>query len=169
MPRISLRCTNRVGSHWAGDQERLPLSEMPSVRASTIGNLSPESTTRLGANPPVNPFTCFLRDAQVLVTILFECGTVLPPLCYEAAGAYSAEPGLGRFASGVPERPDVLYDKPMLHQRVKLLRSSGGIEAGSGRAIAGIVMGSIVCGLCVFALLVEVVAFLLTGGPIPAY
>jgi hypothetical protein len=49
------------------------------------------------------------------------------------------------------------------------VRNGGGTTAGSGRAIAGIVLGSIVCGLCASALLVEVVAFLLTGSPIPVY
>ena len=52
---------------------------------------------------------------------------------------------------------------------LRRVRNSGGTMAGSGRAIAGIVMGSIVCGLCAFALLVEVVVFLLTGAPVPAY
>lgn len=70
------------------------------------------------------------------------------------------------FPFGVLLGPAALFTGISALRRV---RNSGGTMAGSGRAIAGIVMGSIVCGLCAFALLVEVVAFVLTGAPIPAY
>jgi hypothetical protein len=70
------------------------------------------------------------------------------------------------FPFGVLLGPAALFIGISALRRV---RNGGGTMAGSGRAIAGIVMGSIVCGLCAFALLVEVVAFLLTGAPIPAY
>ncbi|OLC25290.1 MAG: hypothetical protein AUH40_06830 [Chloroflexi bacterium 13_1_40CM_65_17] len=52
---------------------------------------------------------------------------------------------------------------------LRRIRNNGGTKAGSGRAIVGIVMGSIVCSLCAFALLVEVISRLLTGASIPAY
>ena len=52
---------------------------------------------------------------------------------------------------------------------LRRLRNGRRTMAGSGRAIAGMVMGSIVCGLCAFALLVEVVVFLLTGALVQAY
>lgn len=70
------------------------------------------------------------------------------------------------FPFGVLLGPAALFTGISALRRV---RNSGGTMAGSGRAIAGIVMGSIVCGLCAFALLLEVVVFLLTGAPIPAY
>lgn len=41
--------------------------------------------------------------------------------------------------------------------------------AGSGQAIAGTVMGAIVSGLSALFLFFELVVFLSTGGPIPAY
>jgi hypothetical protein len=41
--------------------------------------------------------------------------------------------------------------------------------AGSGLAIAGIVTGGIVCGFYALIAFFEIVVFLLTGGPIPAY
>jgi hypothetical protein len=41
--------------------------------------------------------------------------------------------------------------------------------AGSGQAIAGIVMGGIVCGFYALIVFFELVAVLLTGEPIPAY
>lgn len=69
------------------------------------------------------------------------------------------------FPFGVLLGPAALFTGISALRRV---RNSGGTMAGSGRAIAGIVMGSIACGLCAFALLLEVVVFLLTGAPIPA-
>ena len=39
----------------------------------------------------------------------------------------------------------------------------------SGLAIAGIVTGGIVCGFYALIAFFEIVVFLLTGGPIPAY
>ncbi len=70
------------------------------------------------------------------------------------------------FPFGVVLGPAALYTGISALRRG---RNSGGTMAGSGRAIAGIVMGSIVCCLCGFALLIEVVVFLLTGAPMPAY
>jgi len=70
------------------------------------------------------------------------------------------------FPFGVLLGPAALFTRI---SALRCVRSSGGTMADSGRAIAGIVMGSIVCGVCALALLVEVVVFLLTGAPIPAY
>jgi len=44
----------------------------------------------------------------------------------------------------------------------------GEIVAGSGFAIAGIVMGASVSGFYALIVFFEIVVFLLTGGPIPA-
>jgi uncharacterized Tic20 family protein len=52
---------------------------------------------------------------------------------------------------------------------LRRIKRSGRMQAGSGLAVAGIVMGAIVCGLYALILLVELAAFLLTGGLIPAY
>jgi len=51
---------------------------------------------------------------------------------------------------------------------LRRIRSASGLD-GSGLAVASIVMGAIVCGLYALILLVELAAFLLTGGLIPAY
>jgi uncharacterized membrane protein len=55
---------------------------------------------------------------------------------------------------------------------IKALRriSNGGRAlTGSGQAVAGIVMGAIVCAFYALIVFLELVAFALTGGPIPAY
>jgi hypothetical protein len=49
------------------------------------------------------------------------------------------------------------------------IQKSNGNIPGLGFAIAGIVMGAIVSGFYALILVFEVVVFLLTGGPIPAY
>ena len=49
------------------------------------------------------------------------------------------------------------------------IQSGDGHVAGLGLAIAGTVTGGIVSGFYALILLLEVVAFLLSGGPIPAY
>jgi Domain of unknown function (DUF4190) len=51
---------------------------------------------------------------------------------------------------------------------LRRINRSGRSLNGSGLAIAGIVMGAIVCGLYVAILLAELAALLLTGGLIPA-
>jgi hypothetical protein len=52
---------------------------------------------------------------------------------------------------------------------LRRINRSGRSLDGSGFAIAGIVMGAIVCSLYSVILLTELAAFLLTGGLIPAY
>ena len=49
------------------------------------------------------------------------------------------------------------------------INASGRAIAGSGQAIAGFVMGAIVSAFYALILFLEVVAVVLTGGPIPAY
>jgi uncharacterized Tic20 family protein len=49
------------------------------------------------------------------------------------------------------------------------IQKSNGRLPGLGFAIAGTVMGTIATGLYALILFFEVVAFLLTGGPLPAY
>jgi ABC-type dipeptide/oligopeptide/nickel transport system permease component len=48
------------------------------------------------------------------------------------------------------------------------INRSGRALGGSGLAIAGIVMGAIVCALYALIVFFELVAFVLTGGPMPA-
>jgi hypothetical protein len=52
---------------------------------------------------------------------------------------------------------------------LRRIQKSSGSLPGLGFAIAGVVMGAIATALYALILVVEVVAFLLTGGPIPAY
>jgi uncharacterized Tic20 family protein len=52
---------------------------------------------------------------------------------------------------------------------LRRINRSGRMLLGSGLAIAGLVMGAIVCAFYALIVFFELVAFLLTGGPIPAY
>jgi Domain of unknown function (DUF4190) len=51
---------------------------------------------------------------------------------------------------------------------LRRINRSGRALAGSGQAIAGIVMGAIVCALYALIVFFELVAVVLTGGPMPA-
>jgi uncharacterized Tic20 family protein len=52
---------------------------------------------------------------------------------------------------------------------LRRIQKSNGSLPGLGFAIAGTIMGAIATGLYAVILLFEAVAFVLTGGPIPAY
>ena len=52
---------------------------------------------------------------------------------------------------------------------LRRINRSGRRLVGSGKAIAGVVMGAVVCAFYALVAFFEVVAFLLTGGLIPAY
>ena|ERR1700693_1771604 len=52
---------------------------------------------------------------------------------------------------------------------LRRINRSGRALAGSGQAIAGIVMGAIVSAFYALIVFFELVALVLTGGPIPAY
>jgi uncharacterized Tic20 family protein len=52
---------------------------------------------------------------------------------------------------------------------LRRINRNGRRLVGSGKAIAGIVMGAIVSAFYALIVFLELVAFLLTGGPIPAY
>jgi hypothetical protein len=52
---------------------------------------------------------------------------------------------------------------------LRRINRSGRTLSGSGLAIAGIVTGAIVCAFYALIVFFELISFLLSGGPIPAY
>jgi hypothetical protein len=69
------------------------------------------------------------------------------------------------FPFGVLLGPLALWSGISAQRRIQ--RADGKLH-GSGRAVAGIVIGSIVSALSASMVLAEAVSLILTGGPIPA-
>jgi uncharacterized Tic20 family protein len=69
------------------------------------------------------------------------------------------------FPFGILLGPLALWSGISAQRRIE---RAGGNLRGSGLAVAGIVIGSIVCALSAFIVLTEAVSLILTGGLIPA-
>jgi uncharacterized Tic20 family protein len=104
---------------------------------------------------------------------LSELSEDLSPASHETAYEPAAKTALAAglvgllllFPFGPLLGPMALWSGLTARRRIQ---AAGGKMAGSGVAMAGIVIGAIVCALSVSMVIAEVATFMLTGGLIPA-